>query len=238
MANKKADTGKRIIAAIVDALIAFIVVVIIMATLGWIPGIGGLFRFLASLLAVAYMGFRDAIPISDLDGASPGKKILGLKAVNADGSNCDYEASFKRNLPFVIPGVLSLFSIIPLLGWLIAILGAFVALVIYAVELYKVITDPLGKRIGDMFADTLVIETASSASAGPGATPGPPPPAPPQGPTTGSTPKIRRRLPRKPKTTSKSHDVPTSWSPLPSVARSQCGPVCLGRGQCLDRGRG
>lgn len=189
----KADTGKRIVAAIIDAVLATVVYLVIVFTVGLIPVLGWIIRIAAGLALVAFYAFRDALPIKELDGASPGKKLLGLKAVTATGANCDYEASFKRNIPFVVPSLISLVaSMIPFAGIILSMLVSVLALVIYIIELVKVLTDAKGLRIGDMLASTMVIEVPKQPVAQapqaplppvPGASsasevPLPPPPAP------------------------------------------------------------
>ena len=60
---RKADVGKRIIAAIIDAVIAIIV--------GFIPFVGG-------LVATAYWLVRDGLDIDFMDQRSIGKKLVKL----------------------------------------------------------------------------------------------------------------------------------------------------------------
>ncbi len=173
MAQGKADAGKRIVAAIIDAIIAGVIGFILGLVLGWLPILGGL---IAGLASAAFTAFRDALPISDLKGASPGKKLLGLKAVRGDGQDCDYETSLKRNSPFVAVGLAStLLAAIPILGWIALVLLIPVFLIVYIFELIKVLNDPKGIRWGDSFADTLVIETANAAGRSDAQAPPPPP---------------------------------------------------------------
>ncbi len=186
MAHGKADLVKRIVAAIIDnVVIAFIINLVLGLALGWIPVLGGL---AAGLIAAAYIGFKDALPIDQLNGSSPGKVLFKLKAVRAsDGSKLDYEASLKRNAPLFVPSVIgALFGIIPILGALIGlVIAGLLGLVAYIAELVKVITDEQGIRFGDTWAGTIVIEEgAGDAQAAPPPPPPsaetePPPPPPP-----------------------------------------------------------
>lgn len=130
---EKAGYGKRFIAALVDGIITGVVSLI--PTVGWV-------------VAVAYSLAKDGL----FEGASIGKKLMKLKVRTLDGGQADYMVSVKRNAIFAIPNV---FMIIPVLGFLLA--GP-VGLAIAIVETFFVFTDPLGRRIGDKFAGSVVVE--------------------------------------------------------------------------------
>lgn len=135
----KADIGKRIIAALIDGLIAGVA--------GFIPVIGG-------LAGAAYMLVRDGVELDFMDLRSLGKKVMKLRPVRLDGQPMDIVTSIKRNIPFAIG---PLIMVVPILGWVI---GPIVALIIGIIEIILVLTDPDGRRMGDKFADTKVIEVA------------------------------------------------------------------------------
>lgn len=133
MEFKKANLLKRFGAGLIDGIIS--------GLLGMVPLVGW-------LAAIAYSLAKDGL----FEGASVGKKLLKLKVKTLEGEQGDYLISSKRNLIFAIP---SLFTIIPLLGMVIAVP---VALAIGIIEAIFVITDPLGRRLGDKFANSVVIE--------------------------------------------------------------------------------
>jgi uncharacterized RDD family membrane protein YckC len=135
--NSKADLGKRIVAAIIDAVCAFVV--------GLIPIIGG-------LIGAAYLLLRDGFEIDFMDQRSLGKKLMKLRPVLLDGGKVDLVVSIKRNWILAIPSIL---MIIPVFGWIAA---PFLGLAIGIIEFILVITDPQGRRIGDKLAGTKVIE--------------------------------------------------------------------------------
>jgi uncharacterized RDD family membrane protein YckC len=87
---EKASQGQRMVAFLIDSLIAFIPFLILPNTLAY-------------LIYLAYMLTRDAIPY--LDGVSLGKRFLKIRAVREDGTHLtgDYLTSFKRNIIFAIP---------------------------------------------------------------------------------------------------------------------------------------
>jgi uncharacterized RDD family membrane protein YckC len=136
----KADVGKRLVAVLIDAILTMIV--------GVIPIIGG-------LIGAVYMLVRDGLELEFMDRRSIGKKLMKLRPVRLDGGPMDIGASVKRNFPFAIgPAIM----IIPILGWVIA---PFIALTIGVIELVLVLTADDGRRLGDKFADTKVIEVSN-----------------------------------------------------------------------------
>ncbi|MDJ0837492.1 MAG: RDD family protein [Acidobacteriota bacterium] len=153
----KADEAKRIIAGAIDfgvALIGFFI-------LGYFLG-----KFIACLIAAAFLLLRDSPSLELFDGASPGKKMVGLKVLQVRGRTCDHVASIKRNLTIasfflVSPILVIVFAVMPFIdrgfGYLV---GAGIGALCLGVELYEVMTDLRGRRLGDLLAGTRVIETA------------------------------------------------------------------------------
>jgi uncharacterized RDD family membrane protein YckC len=133
----KADLAKRFIAALIDNVLASLV--------SAIPVVGG-------IVGAAYILLKDGLEFEFMDKRSIGKKLMKLRPVRLDGGSMDITTSIQRNWPLAIGSVL---SIIPLLGWIIAVP---VALVIGIIELVLVLTDPEGRRLGDKLAGTKVIE--------------------------------------------------------------------------------
>ena len=140
--HQKADISKRVIAAVIDAVIALVI--------GMIPIIGG-------LIATAYWLVRDGLEIDFMDQRSIGKKLVKLRPVTLDGSPVDIMTSVKRNWMFALGGIAQLFAM-TIIGLVIAIPLAFLVFVIGIIELVLVLTDSEGRRMGDKFADTMVIE--------------------------------------------------------------------------------
>jgi uncharacterized RDD family membrane protein YckC len=143
----KANLQKRAIAAIIDCVAAVLV--------GLIPIVGG-------LIATAYWLVRDGLDIEFMPHRSLGKKLVGLEPVTLDGRPVDLETSVKRNWPFAIGGVVQILLFIPIIGWLLMIPVALVALGLGLFELFLVVTSEDGRRLGDKFANTRVIESAVS----------------------------------------------------------------------------
>jgi len=126
----RAEIGPRVLAKAADLLVA--------ALFAWIvPSVGG-------VLGIVYLLLADAMP----NGQSPGKRLLGIKAVHVPTRQpCNARHSVIRNLPLAVAFGFALNPILALVGIPIALF-----------ELYMVVTDPLGVRIGDVFADTQVID--------------------------------------------------------------------------------
>jgi uncharacterized RDD family membrane protein YckC len=150
----KADLGKRIIAAIIDAIPAIVVSFI----LGMIPFIGGI---IGGLLAAGWWLVRDGLDLEFADKRSLGKKIMKLRPVRLDGQPMTLDTSIKRNLPLAFYCVGYLLWIVPVLGHIVSIPIFIVGGLVGLIEGVLVITDGEGRRWGDKLAGTKVIEVAS-----------------------------------------------------------------------------
>ena len=139
----KADPSKRIIAVVIDAVIAVVV--------GMIPWIGG-------IIAAAYWVLRDGMEVEFMDHRSVGKKLMKLRPVTADGGQLDMMMSVQRNWMFGLGGIIQFLLYIPIIGWLLILPVAIFSLAIGIIELIKVLTDDEGRRFGDEWARTKVIE--------------------------------------------------------------------------------
>lgn len=145
VAVAKADLGKRFIGMLIDGLLAGVV--------SLIPVVGG-------IIGAAYILVRDGLELDFMDRRSIGKKLIKLRPVRLDGQPMDMEHSLKRNIPLAIGAVGSIFWIIPVLGWILAIVLGLIGLIVAIVEAIMVLTDPEGRRMGDKLAGTKVIEVA------------------------------------------------------------------------------
>ncbi|NBT59321.1 hypothetical protein EBT16_11115, partial [bacterium] len=86
------------------------------------------------------------------EGQSVGKKIIGLRTLDeGTGISCSAIGSCMRNLPWV---VIVLCSTIPVL-WVFVILAA---LPFVFLEIYLVFNLETGVRLGDVMANTLIVE--------------------------------------------------------------------------------
>ncbi len=130
----KASVLKRILARLVDGLVAWAFALVL-------PPVG-------ILVGLLYFAVADSFQ----KGQSLGKMVFGLEVVRSDGSPCDLKASIYRNIPFELA---LLFAAIPLLGWILLVIAGIPILLI---ELWLVIADHNGSRLGDRIAGTAVIE--------------------------------------------------------------------------------
>lgn len=127
----KANTLNRSIARFIDILVALL--------LARLPGYVGV------LSGLTYIAIADGL----MGGRSIGKKVIGLRAVyRKDGRGADFRASILRNSTI---GALYLVFLVPIAGWVLAVLGL-------AFELLLIIGSPEGMRLGDEIASTVVID--------------------------------------------------------------------------------
>ncbi len=153
-APAKADIGKRFIAALIDGIPAIIIAFV----LGLIPFIGPI---VGGLVVAAWWLFRDGLDVDFADHRSLGKKVMKLRPVTADGRSIDLATSAKRNLPLAIYAVGYLLWVVPVLGHLASIPIFLLGSLVILIEGVLVLTDPAGRRMGDKFAGTTVVEVAS-----------------------------------------------------------------------------
>jgi len=162
----KADVSKRLAAALIDAAIAW--------AAGIIPVVG-------ELLGLAYLLTRDAVVYRisknpDFKNRSVGKRLMGLSVDPPEGQgNVSWVASAKRNLPLAAGGVIATILSIAMnaggpplqyrTGYTgltlvaLALLICLLWLLPMFTELCLVVIDPSGRRLGDRYAGTMVIET-------------------------------------------------------------------------------
>jgi uncharacterized RDD family membrane protein YckC len=123
-------------------------------TLAWIvaqtaPQIG-------PLLAAFYLLVADGL----MSGQSVGKKLFGVRTVVVPRrAPAGWHESVLRNAPFALVAV---FYAVPLLWPVLFVVG----LPIVGFEAYMIFTDRLGVRIGDIFADTQVVDAKVLSKAG------------------------------------------------------------------------
>ena len=108
---------------------------------------------LGPIFGAIYLLIADGL----VNGQSIGKRLFGVRAVvvpdrpGARGWPAGYRESALRNAPFAL---VALFYGVPVL-WIVLLLAG-IPIVVF--ESYMVWTDRLGLRIGDIFADTQVVD--------------------------------------------------------------------------------
>lgn len=139
----KVDLAKRFIAALVDGVLA--------AVVGAVPVVG-------SIAGTAYILVRDGLDIEFMKGRSIGKKLMRLRPVRLDGQPMDLATSIRRNWVFAIGALSGLVAWVPFLGFLAVLILGLIGFLVGLYEIYMVATDAEGRRYGDRFAGTKVIE--------------------------------------------------------------------------------
>ncbi len=128
------EKGRRVGAYLID-----IVPMLVLAVVHFLPIFGWM---LYGLIHACYWLLRD------INGASPGKLVIGSYVGNADGTPSTTSQRIVRNVPLALPGILGM---IPLIG--IFFEFAF-ALLIFGGEAILLLAT--GRRLGDRLANTLV----------------------------------------------------------------------------------
>ena len=107
------------------------------------------------VMAFLYLLFADGM----LQGQSPGKKLFGVKVLYLPTrQGARHRDSVLRNSPF---GLVILLSMMPELGTNAFFIGA---AVVFTIEIVKCVKDPQGMRLGDIWAQTQVIDGKIPAS--------------------------------------------------------------------------
>lgn len=141
-ASGKPDVGRRVLAYVIDWVVAMVIFAILSPLSG--P--------LASLVGAAYLLLRDGFEFDFMRGRSLGKKLMNLTVTRTSSGVMDLATSARRNWPLAL-------SMLPLgLLWLII---APIALAIGLYEAYLVFTSEDGRRWGDRMAGTQVVETTA-----------------------------------------------------------------------------
>jgi uncharacterized RDD family membrane protein YckC len=137
------DIIKRGLALFIDFVIIgcgyFALSIALGIPLGWMG------RLIAAVAAAGAVLVRDVA----FQGVSPGKKILGMAAVGADGSPVTLQQSVMRNTTLAVGYANTALASIPLLG-LLSIPLSLVALALGVYEIYLVATNQ--PRLGDKLA--------------------------------------------------------------------------------------
>ena len=103
-----------------------------------------------SVVALLFLLLADGL----LQGQSAGKRLFGIKVVHLPTrAPARYRESVLRNAPFALAVLLGMIP--EPLGWVAFVAGA---AVIGGVEGWKVLRDPLGTRLGDVWAETQVVD--------------------------------------------------------------------------------
>ncbi len=133
-ARQPEETGRRVVAYLID-----VVPMLLLALIHFIPFIGWMFY---GLIHACYWLLRD------INGASPGKSVMGSFVGSTDGTASTTQQRLLRNVPLAIPGILGM---IPLIG---IFFEGIVALVIFGTEAILLLVT--GRRFGDRLAGTAV----------------------------------------------------------------------------------
>ena len=134
--SNKADVLHRLLAKFIDALVVSSACMVLYPV--------------GVMIGATYIVIADGL----FEGRSIGKYIIGLRVIReTDNDAATFTDSFVRNALF---GLIVLFGVVPFLRWLLILS---VGLLIVIFETYYVIATADGRRVGDLAAGTLVVDT-------------------------------------------------------------------------------
>jgi uncharacterized RDD family membrane protein YckC len=133
----------RFVAKLIDVMIALTLAKIVLSPLG-------------PVIAILYSLFADGFRFGRLRGQSLGKALMGLRVIDRSSKEfCSLKQSVIRNSPV---GFAIVFAVIPIYGWiLLALIGPILA----GVEGYLMVKVEAGHRLGDVMAETEVVNAYS-----------------------------------------------------------------------------
>jgi len=158
---------KRLLASFIDlVLIGVAASVLIFLAAFVLPNmIASLFGCIVFLAAGALVLIKDMpFKIGDFDGQTPGKKVMNIRVTDLQGNPITLKQSVQRNIvlamPYAVSALGSLFSIIPLIGFvgtlLIVIPLMLLTFVANCYEIYRIYSGERNRRWGDEMAGTIV----------------------------------------------------------------------------------
>lgn len=136
-----ATPAQRITAGVIDLLVYAVIALV----LGVVFGLFGL-SGIGEIIALSYLFFRDSL--KGLGHQSVGKKIVGLKVLHKEEVPVSYLDGIRRNFLF-LPNLLGL--------WIAYTVGG-ITLLLILIELYQLYTSDNNQRLGDRFANTIVVQ--------------------------------------------------------------------------------
>lgn len=130
-----AGVGKRAVAYFIDAIILAVIGVFLTLPGAMLSDTVALFGNIA--LPVAVLGY--SIFFEGRSGQTPGKRVMGITVISADGQPCSYAAAAIRNVLRVVD-----------------------ALFMYLVGIAAIVVTSNNQRIGDLAAGTIVIQGSNT----------------------------------------------------------------------------
>jgi len=142
-----ANAFERVIAFILDGVV-YAILYVALYNLLKLVGIA----WLGAAIALLYLLFRDSFKL--LNHQSLGKKVMKLKVIRSnEGMKVSYFESLKRNFLFV-PNLVYAFDN----SFIYA--AATLTFILVLIDLYYMFTSSDNQRLGDQYADTIVIENS------------------------------------------------------------------------------
>lgn len=129
---------RRLFAKLIDFL-----VVLLFGFIAW-GGPGAVLGFIYSIVA-------DGLPFKGMSGQSLGKKLMKIRVMHGKEGPAKLKTSIIRNIPV---GLVTFFMIIPFWGWILSLL---VGIPLFLIELSLLIRADRRQRLGDVMAESVVV---------------------------------------------------------------------------------
>lgn len=136
-ADPRAAVGRRIGAGLLDLVALWILAMIVSAAFGGTTGAMSFELTGGPALVLFALAFAYYIVPEGLRGQTPGKMLVGIKVLAADGSPAGWGAVVVRNLLRIVDGIF-----------------------FYLVGLIVMLSTQRKQRVGDLAAKTIVVRTA------------------------------------------------------------------------------
>ena len=149
---------RRFAAALLDGTLALLIA---LAPAAFVPGVlkGRMFG-VGLLLGAAYLLLRDGLPYAEWGARSLGKRWIGIRPYRVDGTPLTWATSARRNA--TVAGAAAVWAALYLVGGYRGIpfgeILLYLAAAVVAAEAVLAAIDPVGRRLGDRWAGTRVIE--------------------------------------------------------------------------------
>ncbi|CAM3564736.1 RDD family protein [Smaragdicoccus niigatensis] len=165
-AGQPAELLDRFLALLIDSVLLWVVSWIVIAIVGVVSFASGSFAVIAVITFIGWLVVIAAqaayfVLLQHQRGQTFGMQIMKLKVEGPTGANPTLEQAAKRCFYVFLPLTYAVGGLIPLIGWLLSLVGAFALLAAYIYIAVTINQSPTRQGWHDHFAGgTRVVKTA------------------------------------------------------------------------------